>query len=148
MQTQDITKFEFILTLGKNIVIQRYFNVKEFNYKSKNSMDMYHEVSEICEDISRDLKLKSMDFSYEEQNYITDSSNLEDDPINKDDYFLMEVKLGNDVFISRIFPAYVFHPRARYTVDIRPKIKNYLSDLGNVLSSTELDKYYLNYELK
>ena len=109
---------------------------------------MYHEVSNICEEISRDLKLKSMDFSYEEQNYITDTTNLEDDPNNKEEFFLLEIKLGNDVFISRIFPAHVFHPRARYTVDVRPKIKKYLLDLGNVLSSTELEKTYLDYELK
>ena len=59
----------------------------------------------------------------------------------------MEIKLGEDVFISRIFPAYFFHPKVRYTVDIRPKLKRVLSDLTDILSSEELETVYLQYQL-
>lgn len=148
MTSQDITKFEFVLTLGKHIVIQRYFNVKDYNYKSKNSMDIYYEISDICEEISYNLKLKSMEYEYEELNYITDSHISDDDQTNKDEHFLLELKLGNDVFISRIFPAHVYHPRARYTVDVRQNVKKYLLNLSNILSSNDLEKSYLEYELK
>jgi len=51
------------------------------------------------------------------------------------------------VFISRIFPAYYFHPKVRYTVDIRPNLKRILSDLTDILSSKELETTYLNYQL-
>jgi glycine betaine/choline ABC-type transport system substrate-binding protein len=63
------------------------------------------------------------------------------------EHFLLEIKLGDEVFIQRIFPAYYYHPKVRYTVDIRPKLKRILSDLTDILSSEELETTYLNYEL-
>ena len=59
----------------------------------------------------------------------------------------MEIKLGDDVFIQRIFPAFVYHPKVRYTVDIRPRLKRILSDLTDILSSDEVEATYLQYEL-
>ena len=38
-------KMEFLLTLNDNIVVQRYFNVKNYNYDAKNSNE-YHELIE------------------------------------------------------------------------------------------------------
>jgi hypothetical protein len=63
------------------------------------------------------------------------------------EHFLLEIKLGDDVFISRIFPAFYYHPKVRYTVDIRPRLKRILSDLTDILSSEELEMTYLNYQL-
>jgi hypothetical protein len=72
---------------------------------------------------------------------------VEDVGENNEEYFLLEIKLGDDVFIQRIFPAHVFHPKARYSVDIRPKVRKILSSLTDVLSADELEVTYLNYEL-
>jgi hypothetical protein len=148
MQTQDITKFEFILTLEKNIVIQRFFNVNRYNPKTKNSIDLYECVTEICKEISSDLKAKTLDYMNENANYFTDAKNSEESTDNKEENFLLQIKLGNDVFISRIFPAHIYHPKARYAVDIRPKVRKILSDLTNVLSSERPTKTYLQYEIK
>jgi hypothetical protein len=63
------------------------------------------------------------------------------------EHFLLEIKLGDDVFISRIFPAFYYHPKVRYTVDIRPRLKRILSDLTDILSSEELEMTYLDYQL-
>jgi len=59
----------------------------------------------------------------------------------------LEIKIVDEVFVQRIFPAYLYHPKARYTVDIRPKLKRILSDLTDILSSRELETTYLQYEL-
>jgi hypothetical protein len=72
---------------------------------------------------------------------------VEDGEEDKKEEFLIEIKLNEDVFISRIFPAYYFHPKVRYTVDIRPKLKRILSDLTDILSAKELETTYLNYQL-
>jgi hypothetical protein len=72
---------------------------------------------------------------------------VEDSKVAEKEEFLLEIKLGDDVFISRIFPAYYYHPKVRYTVDIRPKLKRILSDLTDILSSEELETSYLQYEL-
>lgn len=143
---QDITKFEFLLSLENNIVCQRFFNVKDHVIESKNSMDLYYYVKNICDEISEDLKYKTSDYLGDNQNYFLNLVNVEDDSEEKKEHFLLEIKLNDDVFISRIFPAYVFHPKVRYTVDIRPKLKRILSDLTDILSTEELEMTYLNYQ--
>lgn len=147
MQNQDITKFEFLLTLEKNIVIQRFFNVPNYNPESKNSVDLYECVKDICDEISTDLKMKTLDYLNDNANYFIDSSSLDEPIDSKEEYFLLKIKLVDDVFISRIFPAHIYHPKVRYAVDIRPKVRKILGDLTDVLSSKELTKNYLQYEL-
>ena len=144
---QDITKFEFLLTLEGNIICQRYFNVKDHYDQSRRSLDLHYYVKNICEDISEDLKIKSSNYLCENQNFILNSEVVEDSNEEKKEHFLLEVKLGDDVFISRIFPAYYYHPKVRYTVDIRPRLKRILSDLTDILSSDELETVYLQHEL-
>ena len=144
---QDVTKFEFLLTLEGNIICQRFFNVKNHNPKSKRSMDLHEYVKEICEEISHDLKIKSSDYLCENQNYFLSSDYVEDSNEKDREHFLLEIKLGEDVFIQRIFPAFYYHPKVRYTVDIRPKLKRLLSTLTEIMSSDELETTYLQYEL-
>lgn len=144
---QEITKFEFLLTLDGNIVCQRFFNVKNHNPQARRSMDLHYYVKEISEEISEDLKTKTSDYLCENQNYFLNLESVEDDEENKKEEFLIEIKLNEDVFISRIFPAYYYHPKVRYTVDIRPKLKKILSDLTDILSSKNLETKYLNYQL-
>ena len=144
---QDITKFEFLLTLEGNIIVQRFFNVKDHVEQARRSMDLHYYVKNICEDISYDLKIKSSNYLCENQNFILNSENVEDSSEEKKEHFLLEIKLGDDVFIQRIFPAYYYHPKVRYTVDIRPRLKTILSDLTDILSSYELETTYLQHEL-
>ena len=147
MTNQDAIKFEFLLTLGKNIVCQRFFNVRDYNSQARRSMDLHEYVKDICEEISHDLKIKTMDYLTENQDnpyglkFVTPSEN------DEKEYFLLVLKLGEDVFIQRMFDSNIYHPKVRYTVDIRPSLKRYLSDLTAILSSEELETTYLNYHL-
>ena len=68
MNSQEITKFEFLLTLGGNIVCQRYFNVRDYNPLAKHSMDLHSYVKEICNEIEYDLKIKSSNYLCENKN--------------------------------------------------------------------------------
>jgi hypothetical protein len=110
-------------------------------------MDLHYYVKNICEDISEDLKIKSSNYLCENQNYILNFENVEDSKINEKEEFLLEIKIGEDVFIQRMFPAYYYHPKVRYAVDIRPRLKTILTDLTDILSSEELETTYLQYEL-
>ena len=143
----DITKFEFLLSLDGNIICQRFFNVKDHFEQSRRSMDLHYYVKNICEQIAEDLKIKSSDYLCENMNYILNFENVEDSKSEQKEEFLLEIKLGDEVFISRIFPAYYYHPKVRYTVDIRPRLKTILADLTDILSSDELETSYLEYEL-
>lgn len=144
---ENITKFEFLLSLESNIVCQRYFNVRDHVKQSRSSMDLHYYVKNICSQIEEDLKIKSSNYLCENLNYILNSENVEDRANEEKEHFLLEIKMGDDVFISRIFPAYTYHPKARYTVDIRPRLKTILSDLTDILSSDELEVEYLGHDL-
>jgi hypothetical protein len=147
-QNQDnITKFEFLLSLEGHIVCQRFFNVRDHVDQSRRSLDLHYYIKNICEDFMEDLKIKSSNYLCENQNYILHSEVVDESAIPEKEHFLMEIKLGEDVFIQRLFPAYLYHPKARYTVDIRPRLKRILSDLTDILSSEELETSYLGHEL-
>ena len=147
-QNQDnITKFEFLLSLEGHIVCQRFFNVKDHVDQSRRSLDLHYYVKNICEDFMEDLKIKSSNYLCENQNYILNLEAVDDTATLEKEHFLLEIKLGEDVFIQRQFPAYLYHPKARYTVDIRPRLKRILSDLTDILSSEELETSYLGHEL-
>ena len=147
-QNQDnITKFEFLLSLEGHIVCQRFFNVRDHADQARRSLDLHYYVKNICEDFMEDLKIKSSNYLCENQNYILNSEVVDESATTEKEHFLLEIKLGDDVFIQRLFPAYLYHPKARYTVDIRPRLKRILSDLTDILSSEELETSYLGYEL-
>jgi hypothetical protein len=147
MSNQDLTKFEFLLTLEKNIICQRFFNVKEHNPKSRRSLDLHDYVKYICEEIAYDLKSKTLDYLNENRDYFYGLEGVESSDENDKESFLLEIKMGDEVFIQRMFPSNIFHPKVRYTVDIRPNLKRYLSDLTDILSSRQLETTYLNYQL-
>jgi len=147
MTNQDVTKFEFLLTLEGNIICQRYFNVKGHNPKSRRSLNMHYYVKNICDEIFEDLKIKTSDYLYENREYFYGLGAAEATEDTAKETFLLEIKIGDDVFIQRVFPAYLFHPKTRYTVDIRPHLKRYLAELNAILSSEELETTYLNYQL-
>jgi len=147
MSTNETTKCEFLLTLSGNIICQRFFNVRNFNNESRRSMDIYYNVKNICEEITADLKEKTLEYLHDNQNYFPLFDPSTDEGPDTEEYFLLEIKQENDVFISRVFPAHIFHPKVRYAVDIRPKLRRILGGLSETLSSTNLEKKYLNYEL-
>lgn len=147
MSNQEITKFEFLLTFENNIICQRFFNVKDHNPNSRRSLELHYLVQEICNQISEDLKIKSSDYLCENQNYLSTFESVEESGDKRGEYFLLEIKMNDDVFISRIFAAYYYHPKVRYTVDIRPRLKKILSDLTEVLSLKEVENSYLDHQL-
>ena len=148
MNNQESTKFEFLLTLEGNIVVQRFFFVKDYNPNIKKSLDLHECVKTICNEICDDLKKKTFEYLTENQNFYTYNDGVEEEKDTSNEHFLVEIKLGNEVFIQRLFPAYVYHPKVRYTVDIRPKIKAILNSLTDTLSLTELETSYLQYDLR
>ena len=147
MNIQEQNKFEFLLTLDGNIICQRFFNVRDYNPRARRSMDLHEEVKIICYEISEDLKNKSSDYLVENQNFFMNTEFVEDPKEAEEQYFLLQIKQGDDVFIERIFPAHYYHPKVRYSVDIRPKLRKFLNNLTEVLSLYELETTYLQHEL-
>ena len=60
-ENMDMTKFEFLLSMGNNIICQRYFMVRSHIPQSLKSVDLYEVIKEISDDIQGTLKLKTTD---------------------------------------------------------------------------------------
>ena len=145
MEDKKITKFEFLLTLEDHIICQRFFNVKGYRPRNIKSLDLYDSVNYIKSEINDSLKIKSTDYLLSLYNSYTHTVNLsEQDRENANkEYFNIYIKLNNEVVTHRIFPAWIYPGKIRYTVDIRPFIGAFLRDLSDVLSAEKVERKYL-----
>ena len=104
-QKNDNTqKCEFVLTLGNNIVCQRFFSVRNFNNKATYSLDLHYVMTDIVNGIKDKLKQKTL--------FLLDS-NFRENPNqnNADDAdFTITIKKGNKAIYTRILSADVYPP--------------------------------------
>tara|TARA_R110001583_G_scaffold78667_1_gene213045 strand:+ start:62009 stop:62458 length:450 start_codon:yes stop_codon:yes gene_type:complete len=145
---KEIVKLEFLLKLNKNIICQRYFNVKNFNPKALSSHLLHEVMNDIKVSIKEGLKQKSLDYLYTNFNSYSNFVKLpqnEDNSENND--FTMSILLGNKEVYTTKFRGKDYPPNVRFTVDIRPEIPRYLSELTDTLSSKKIVPYYIEYGL-
>jgi hypothetical protein len=148
MKEEAIIKMEFLLTLNDNIVVQRFYNVRNFNPQARHSYDLPYFMKQVEDDLVTDLKMKTVMYMMDTQEAIyldpeiLNTSNT-DDPEN----FNMYVKLADDVIFHRIFDGKLYPPKVRYTVDVRPSLKNILKGLTDIFSAENLCYDYMDYDL-
>jgi hypothetical protein len=147
-EQQDSTKLEFLLTLNDNIIVQRFFNVRGFNPKAKNSLELYSFMKSIKESLSYDLKMKTVIYMMDNKDAIMHDPNVMSTSYTDDaEYFNLYVKLGEQTICHRIFDGKMFPPKVRYTVDVRPFLKEILRGLTDIFSDYKLTYKYLDYQL-
>lgn len=148
MKEQDITKLEFLLTLNENIVVQRFFNVKGFNPRAKNSVDLYEFMKDVADTLKYDMKMKTVIYMLDNKESIMHDANvMETSFTDGPENFNMYIKLGEQTICHRIFDGKMFPPKVRYTVDVRPYLKDLLKGLTDIFSSGKLNFKYLGYDL-
>jgi len=127
MKEQDSTKMEFLLTLNDNIVVQRFFNVRGFNPKAKNSVELYETVSQIKDQLQYHLKMKTVIYMMDNRDAIThDPSIMNTSYTEGPEVFNLFIKVGDTTICHRVFDGKFFPPKVRYTVDVRPFLKDIL----------------------
>ena len=138
---EEKEKFEFILSIEDNIICQRFFTVRNHNIKTLNSIELYECVEYIKDLINKQLILKTVDII--DEFFKEDVSKLQVEKEN----FTITIKKGNRLIMTRIFPANIYPPKVRFSVDIRPQISYILRELTDVLSDREPYCYYLDKQL-
>ena len=142
----DVTKVEFLITLNDNFVVQRFFNVKNFNKDAKNSDDLQYYIKQLSNILQTKLRNKSVVYMLENRYQIEEDPNvLETSNTDGPEIFNIILKLGNETICHRIVDAKLYPPKVRYTLDIRPDIKTILRELTDILSAKKLSFEYLNY---
>jgi hypothetical protein len=61
--------------------------------------------------------------------------------------FNIYVKIGEQTICHRYFDGKLFPPKVRYTVDVRPFLKDVLRELTDIFSGQKLSLEYLNFDL-
>jgi|TARA_B100001094_G_C18101589_1_gene756061 hypothetical protein len=140
-QFEEKEKFEFVLSIKDNIICQRFFTVRNHNPKTIKSIDLYETVKYIKDIINHELILKTIDII--DEFYKEDVSKLQEEK----EYFTITIKKGNHLIMQRIFPADIYPPKVKFSVDIRPQISYILRELTDVLSDRKPYCYYLDKQL-
>jgi hypothetical protein len=148
MREQDSTKMEFLLTLNDNIVVQRFFNVRGFNPEAKNSLELYNYIKLLKEQLQHHLKMKTVIYMIDNKDAIVNDPSIMDTSFTEgEEMFSIYVKIGEQTICHRYFDGKIFPPKVRYTVDVRPFLKDVLRDLTDIFSEQELSFEYLGFEL-
>jgi len=143
MRDQDTTKLEFLMMVNDNIIVQRFFNVREYNPNAKSSTELYEYLYDFKGQLERELKMKSVTYMLDNTYEISQNpAMLETSNTDGPEHFNIFIKVGDMTICHRRMDAKVFPPKIRYTVDIRPHIKSILSDLTDIFSSKNLTYEY------
>lgn len=144
----DVTKVEFLITLNDNFVVQRFFNVKNFNKDAKNSDDLQDYIKQLSNILQTKLRNKSVVYMLENRYQIEEDPNvLETSNTDGPEIFNIILKLGNETICHRIVDAKLYPPKVRYTLDTRPILKSVLKSLTDILSEKKINTNYLEYSL-
>ena len=148
MKQTDVTKVEFLLTLNDNIIVQRFLNVKNINPNVKKSYELYESVRYFAEELSWFLKTKAVQYLTENQTTITmDPDVMNTSSTDGAEHFNIYIKIADQLVSHRIIDGKLYPPKVRYTVDVRPFIKDYSKELTSVLVSDNLTHEYLEKNL-
>jgi hypothetical protein len=148
MKEQESTKMEFLLTLNDNIVVQRFFNVRGYVPKAKNSMELHYFIKALSEELHYYLKMKTVIYMMDNQEAINhDPTIMETSFTEGPENFNIYVKVGDQILNHRQFDGKLYPPKVRYTVDVRPFLKEVLRELTDIFSSKKLTYKYLELDL-
>jgi hypothetical protein len=149
MEDKKITKLEFLMSLDGNIICQRFFNVKGYKPNNKKSLDLIEALEFLEYDVTYELKMKSIEYLLNSYSHYTNYVSLseQDKKPNIDEHFNIYLKINNVTFLHKIFPAWTYPAKIRYTVDIRPHIPELLKNLCDILSSEKVTTKYLETQL-
>lgn len=148
MNNTETVKLEFLMMVNDNIIVQRFFNVRDYNEKAKDSLELYNLIHDLKDDIQKQLSLKTttymLDNIYEIMN---NPEMLETSYIDGPEYFNIFIKVNDVTICHRQIDAKIYPPKVRYTVDVRPHLKNLLMSLTDIFSSKNLTYDYLGLPL-
>ena len=138
-EQQETTKLEFLMTVNDNIIVQRFFNVRDYNPKAKKSVELYEYLKDFKERLCNEFKMKSVVYLLDNQYEIANNPTILDTSFTDGpEHFNFFIKENDVTICHRRFDAKVYPPKIRYTVDIRPHIKTLLYDLTDIFSSKNL----------
>lgn len=149
MKEQDSTKLEFLLKVNGNIIVQRFFNVRGYNHRARNSMELHEYISDFINVFKSDLRVRTATYMLDNMYDIFENPQVMETSITEgSESFSLMIRNGETVLYNRYLDAKIYPPKVRYTVDLRPKLKSILNDLTEIFSEKKLTYEYMDYNLE
>jgi len=161
MKKIEKQRFEFLLLINGNIICQRYFDIRNYNEDSKNSMEMKELVDNIAGTnntgygllgmIPKFLQDKSREYLW---GYYRPHTPQKTEDINrrniydKIDTFGFQIKIDGEVVGETSFSGNVFPPKVRYQVNIKDIIPDIIYEIRQSLSKKSYTDTYGDVSLK
>ncbi|MFN9910711.1 MAG: hypothetical protein ACK56F_32160, partial [bacterium] len=82
------------------------------------------------------------------ESIVSDPSVMDTSYTDGPEEFNFYVKVGEQTICHRNFDGKLFPPKVRYTVDVRPFLKDVLRDLTDIFSAQKLSFDYMGFDLK
>jgi hypothetical protein len=119
MKEQELVKLEFLMKVNDNIIVQRFFNVRDYNPDARNSVELYDYIKDLKEELQEELKIKAIQYLLDNKFDISHNpSILNTSYIDGPEFFHIFLKENDVTICHRRFDAKIFPPKVRYTVDI------------------------------
>jgi hypothetical protein len=114
MKDQESVKLEFLMMVNDNIIVQRFFNVREFNEKAKYSLELYELIRDFKDDIQTQLSLKTVTYMTDNMyEIINNPAILETSYIDGPEYFNIFIKQNDVTICHRQVDAKIYPPKVR-----------------------------------
>lgn len=143
-------KFEFILYINGNIVVQRYFSIRNFKQNSLHSIEAKECIDRCVYMIEEDLKSKTFDYLYKNYNPWKEQLLQEvvyENIYDEEDFFDFEIRTDDISIVKKRFTGNVYPQRIRYSVDIRKIIPNLIKEIQETFSDENFTVEYCGISL-
>jgi hypothetical protein len=111
-------------------------------------MELYQFIKALKEELQYYLKMKTVVYMMDNMDAImADPTIMDTSFTDGPEVFNIFVKVGEQTLCHRTFDGKLFPPKVRYTVDVRPFLKDVLRELTDIFSHHDLSYEYLDFDL-
>jgi len=161
MKKIEKQRFEFLLLINGNIICQRYFDIRNYNDDSRQSLEMKELLGTIAGTNNTEHGMLGMIPKYLQDKtreylwgYYRPYTPQKTEDINrrniydKVDTFGFQIKVDGEVVGETAFSGNVFPPKVRYQVNIKDIIPDIIYEIRQCLSKRNYTDEYHNTPLK
>jgi len=134
-------KFDFILYINNKPIVQRWFDVKNFNRDSLKSLELRELMGELIGVegstglLTEKLKKESIEYLWGYYNpYYIQNDEEKKDIFENEDIFKLEILYNERKIVTGEFTGNYYPPRVRYQVNIKNEIFDVISLIREYLS--------------
>lgn len=136
----NTTKLGITLKLNKDIVVQREFNVYNYDFEKQISEELLYEIYNVRETIMSYMKEGTLIYMMNNQFNIEEyPAMLDTDKTENPEIFRFSITNGMNEIGACEWDGKAYPPGVRYAVDIRPMLPDIIKNFKSILKGTYVE---------